>query len=232
MIAYALDGYFGTVQGTNYLNDIIARFLITFRENKPTRVDSSVVLQGRNSSSSSLHTRNGTYTAKIYKLRELQALKSLSNKKLPRASADKFEDFTFWAIKFHCEDLIQSQGVVSADQLINFALDNFEGKEHSTLKAKCRSVWNYYEQRNWTIPKPYTKKDQGEVMATRLEHINQVNQNRVLRNQNKIKAILDDIFLQDDIKFKNGKYKAAAIAKIAKIDKRTVIKYLKEFNLV
>jgi hypothetical protein len=174
----------------------------------------------------------GTYLPKIYKLKELQALKSLTNKKLPRASADKFEDFTFWAIKFHCEDLIHSQGLASAQQLIDFALSNFEGKEQSTLKAKCRSVWNYYEQRNWTIPVPYTKKPKAEVMATRLDHINKVNENRVIKNQNKIKSILDDIFLQDEIKFKNGKYKASAIAKIADIDKRTVSKYLKEFDLL
>jgi len=229
MIAYALDGYFGTTQGTQYLNDIIARFLITFRECKPTRISSSSIAQ-RCSSSSSTHY--GTYFNKIYKLKELQALKSMSNKKLPRATADKFEDFTFWAIKFHCEDLIKEQGVVSAAQLIQFALDNFEGKENSTLKAKCRSVWNYYEQRDWTIPKPYTKKDQGEVMATRLEHINQVNKNRVLKNQNKIKAVLDDIFLQDDIKFKNGKYRVGKIAELTNQNRKTVAKYLKEMDLV
>jgi len=230
MIAYALDGYFGTLQGTQYLNDIIARFMITFRECKPTRISSSSLsFEARRSSSS---TPYGTYFNKIYKLKELQALKSMSNKKLPRATADKFEDFTFWAIKFHCEDLIKEQGVVSAAQLIDFALENFEGKEHSTLKAKCRSVWNYYEQRNWTIPKPYTKKDQGEVMATRLEHINQVNKNRVLKNQNKIKAVLDDIFLQDDIKFKNGKYRVGKIAELTNQNRKTVAKYLKEMDLV
>jgi hypothetical protein len=151
---------------------------------------------------------------------------------LPRASADKFEDFTFWAIKFHCEDLIKSQGIPSASQLIDFALDNFEGKETSTLKAKCRSVWNYYEQRNWSIPVPYIKKDKGEVMATRLEHIENVNKNRVLKNQNKIKAVLDDIFLQNDIKFKNGKYRVGKIAELTKQNRKTVAKYLKEMNLV
>jgi Fic family protein len=116
--------------------------------------------------------------------------------------------------------------------LIDFAAANFEGKEHSTLKAKCRSVWNYYEQRNWTIPTPYTKKDKGEVMATRLEHIEQVNKNRIIKNQNKIKAILDDIFLQDDIKFKNGKYRVGKIAELAKVHRETVAKYLKEMELI
>jgi hypothetical protein len=222
IIAYALNGYFGTQKGTEYLNDIIARFLLSLREYKPSRIHAKPSIDAK-----------GTYYPRIYKLKELQGLKSLSNNKLPRAAADKFDDFTFWAIKFHCEDLIKEQGVVSASQLIDFALGNFEGKERSTLKAKCRSVWNYYEQRNWTIPKPYTKRCTKEQhMATRKENMNKVNLNRVIKNKNKIKAILDDIFLQDEIKFKNGKYKASAIANIANIDKRTVSKYLKEMNLI
>lgn len=228
-MAYAIDGYFGTNASTAYLNDIIARFLVSFKEYSPTRVPSSF---SREDVPRHTSTSSGTYLPRIYKLRELQALKSLSRNKLPRATADKFEDFAFWAIKFHCEDLIKSQGIPTADQLIQFALTNFEGKEQSTLKAKCRSVWHYYEQRNWTIPVPYTKKPKEKVLATRQEHIEKVNKNREQQNRNKIKAILDDIFLQDDIKFKNGKYKATAIAKIAEIDKRTVTKYLKEFDLI
>jgi len=232
MIAYALDGYFGTVQGTQYLNDIIARFLVTFREQKPTRVipaSSSSCKRTHRPQKNSL----GTYTPRIYKLRELQALKSLSNNKLPRATADKFEDFTFWAIKFHCEDLIKEQGMASAEQLIQFALDSFESKEHSTLKAKCRSVWNYYEQRNWVIPIPYKRKcTEEQYMATRQENMNKVNQNRAIRSNNKIKAVLDDIFLQDEIKFKNGKYRIGKIAEIAKVHRETVTRYLKEIDLI
>jgi len=195
--------------------------LITFREWQPTRI-----------ATASQCTSLGTYLPKIYKLRELQSLKSLTSKKLPRASVDKFEDFTFWAIKFHCEDLIHSQGLASAEQLINFALTNFEGKEQSTLKAKCRSVWNYYEQRNWTIPVPYKKKPKAEVMATRQENIKRVHQNTAIKNRNKIKAILDDIFLQDQIKFKNGKYRISKIAELTNLTRQSVSKYLKEFDLL
>ena len=204
---------------------------MTFREYKPTRVISfSSTPKGYSSASSTL---SGIYLPKIYKLRELQALKSLNNNKLPRASADKFEDFTFWAIKFHCEDLIKSQGMATAEQLIDFAYRNFEGKEYSTLRAKCRSVWNYYEQRNWSIPVPYKRKcTEEQYMATRQENIRKVHENRVIRSNNKIKAILDDIFLQDEIKFKNGKYRIGKIAELTKLTRQTVSKYLKEFDLV
>jgi len=202
---------------------------LTFRDYKPSRVTSFSSTPKGYSSASSTHA--GTYLPKIYKLKELQALKSLNNNKLPRASADKFEDFTFWAIKFHCEDLIKSQGMATAEQLIDFAYSNFEGKEYSTLRAKCRSVWNYYEQRNWSIPVPYTKKPKEEVMATRQEHIENVNKNRVIKSNNKIKAVIDDIFLQDEIKFKNGKYRIGKIAELTELTRQTVSKYLKEFDL-
>lgn len=221
-MAYALDGYFGTTENTNYLNDIIARFLITFKEYNPTRIQAKPIIE-----------TNGSYYPKLYRLRELKALKSLTNNKLPRAAADKFEDFTFWAIKFYCEDLIKSQGLATAEQLIQFAYTNFEGKEHSTLKAKCRSIWNYYEQRNWTIPVPYKRKcTEEQYMATRQENIKKVHENTAIKNRNKIKAVLDDIFLQDDIKFKNGKYRIGKIAEITNLTEKTVSKYLKEFDLI
>jgi len=230
MIAYAIDGYFGTKASTNYLNDIIARFLISFKEYKPTRVDTATLTSLRSDAAS---TSYGTYLPKIYKLKELQKLKSLANNKLPRANADKFEDYTFWAIKFHCEDLIKSQGMATAEQLINFAYTNFEGKEKSTLKAKCRSIWHYYEKRNWSIPTPYKRKCTKEQhMATRQENMQKVNQNKIIKNRNKIKAILDDMFLQDEIKFKNGKYRIGKIAKLTELTEKTVSKYLKEMDLL
>ncbi len=155
-----------------------------------------------------------------------------SNKTLATTRADKFEDFTFWAIKFYCEDLIKSQGIPTADQLIDFALSNFENKSHSTLKAKCRSVWNYYERKDWQLPKTYQKKSKEIVMATRQENIKKVHENTAIKNRNKIKAILDDIFLQNDIKFKNGKYRIGKIAELTNLTRQSVSKYLKEFDLL
>lgn len=69
-------------------------------------------------------------------------------------------------------------------------------------------------------------------MATRQENIAKVNANKIIKNKNKIKAILDDIFLQDQIKLKNGKYKISAIAELAGIHRETVSKHLKEMGLI
>jgi len=219
LIAYALNGYFGTQNGFKYLNDIIARFLITFRDERASRLSYPPTI-----------TDKSIYSGKIYKLRELQQLKSLKSKNYTPERANSFEDHTFWAIKLYCEDLIREQGIVSAHQLEEFAYSNFE-KERSTLRAKCRSIWNYYERKDWQI-NSYIKKPQGEVMATRQEHIKQVNENRIIKNRNKIKAIIDDIFLQDQIKLKNGKYKIGAIAELTGIHRETVSKHLKEMGLI
>ncbi len=69
-------------------------------------------------------------------------------------------------------------------------------------------------------------------MATRKENITKVHKNRIIKNQNKIKAVIDDIFLQDKIKKKNGNYKIGAIAELTKMHRETVSKHLKEMGLI
>ena len=220
ILAYALDGHFGTQNGSEYLNDIIARFLLTFRDLKPTRIKSKPTIDAR-----------GHYYPKIYKLRELQALKSLANNKLPRARADSFEDFTFWAIKFYCEDLIRSQGIATSEQLIDFALGNFENKESSTLKAKCRSVWNWYEQRDWKLSEPYKRKykdnDKG-LLLTRQERALSNAREREEKARNKVINIVTGL-MAEIYKKKNGSWHISKIAEDTNLTRKTVAKHLNEF---
>ena len=222
LIAYALNGYFGTQNGFKYLNDIIARFLITFRLESAQKLSYAPRI-----------TDKSIYNGKIYKLKQLQALKSISGKQYAPERASNFEDHTFWAIKLYCEDLIRSQGLATAQQLEEFAYGNFE-KDRSTLRAKCRSIWNYYEQRDWQIKERRKKstKTKGELMATRQENIAKVNANKVIKNKNKIKAVIDDIFLQDQIKFKNGKFRIGKISELTEMTEKTVSKHLKEMGLI
>ena len=222
LIGYALDGFFGTSHGTDYLNDMIARFLFSFKDYKPQRLHHKPTIG-----------TNSIYLPKIYKLQELQALRSLETQRKAPQRADSFKDVIFWSIKLFCEDLIRKQSIPTFEQLQDFAVSNFiQKKSRSTLKAKCRSVWNYYEQRDWKIS-TYTRKcTKEQYMATRQENMKKVNQNQIIKNRNKIKAVLDDIFLQDDIKFKNGKYRIGKIAELTEIHRETVAKYLKEFDLV
>ena len=217
ILAYAIDGFFGTQNGSEYLNDMIARFLLTFRDFSPSRVREKPLIANA-----------GHYYPKIYKLKELQNLKSLSNRKLARATADSFEDHVFWAIKFYCEDLIRSQGIPTADQLIQFAYHNFDGKEHSTLKAKCRSVWHWYEQRSWQIPEGYKRKyedNDQELKLTRRERALENAKTNEERSRAKVINVTTGM-MSDLYKKKNGSWHIGKIAEDTGLTPKTVSKHL------
>jgi len=214
IIAYCLNGFFGTQKGSIYLNDIIARFILTFADLEPYRVKEQPNIKPA-----------GHYSKKIYKLKELQALKSLSNKRLIPTRAEQYHDFTFWAIKLYCEDLIKSQGIATYQQLEDFAYSNFE-KECSTLRAKCRSIFNWYEIRNFKI-NGYKKKDQGEVMATRQEHIKKVHEQRAERTQLRIKNLTTGL-KRDEFKKVNGTWNITKIAKELNMGRDTIKKYINQ----
>ena len=111
-------------------------------------------------------------------------------------------------------------------------MSQFIDKEKSTIRAKCRSIWNWYNNKNWELPKLYQKKySKEELEMRRTEHIKKVNENRKIQTRNKIKAVLDDIFMQDQIKKKNGKLKITAIAKLSGVHRETVAEHLKEMGL-
>lgn len=65
-------------------------------------------------------------------------------------------------------------------------------------------------------------------MATRQEQMRKVNENKKIATWNKIKSVLDNMFLQNEIKMKNGKWKILAIAKKAGLHRETVSEHLKE----
>jgi len=86
------------------------------------------------------------------------------------------------------------------------------------------------EQRN-AYMREYRKR-KGLVMATRTEHMKKVNINKKIKTQAKIKAVLEDMFLREDVYTKAGKPKATAIAKILDISRNTVSAHLKEMGLL
>lgn len=218
LIAWAIDGYFGTQQGTQYLNDIIARVLITFKDLKPTRqlykpkIDSA-----------------SHYLPKIYKLQELQNLKSLRKQIKTPERADSFDDHVFWAIKLFCEDLIRNQGLAAYSQLEDFAYSNFT-KDRSTLRAKCRSVFNYYETKNWQLPHSRKTKTDEELKVTRQERA--LANTKAREEKAKAKVINAVTGLMSDIyKKKNGAWHIGKIAEDTNLYRDTVSKYLKELDL-
>lgn len=147
-------------------------------------------------------------------------------------------DPIFWAIKLWLEMRIKEQGegrIVPYSLLESWAFSMFEdrAKDKSTLRAKCRDTWQWYDDRSWTNTSwyIYEKKDEGEVMATRQAHIAKVNQNRKLKSKLAIKTVLEDMFAREQIRYQNGKLKVNAIAELTGISSKTVGKYLKDMGL-
>ncbi len=218
LIAWAIEGYFGTSQGTQYLNDIIARVLITFKDLKPQR------LLHKPKIGSASH-----YLPKIYKLKELQNLKSIRNKIKAPNRADNFEDHIFWSIKLYCEDLIRSQGLPTFTQLEDFAYSNFNHKDRSTLRAKCRSIFNWYETTNWALPYKRKTKTEEELKVTRQERAKANTEAR----EEKAKAIVTNAvtgLMSETYKKKSGTWNVTKIAKDTKLNRRTITKYIKEIE--
>ena len=233
LIAWAIDGYFGTQKATEYLNDIIARVLITFKDLKPKRQLYKPKIEG--SPFRSVRPQNsGRYGAhylpKIYKLKELQKLKSIKKHIHAPSRADNFEDHVFWSIKLFCEDLIRTQGLPTFSQLEEFAYSNFNYKDKSTLRAKCRSIFNWYETNDWKLPYQRKTKTAEELKLTRQERARANTEERAARAKAKVTNAVTGL-MAETYKKKSGTWNITKIAEDTNLNRRTVTKYIKELSL-
>ena len=223
-IGYAIDGFFATAKGQEYLNDIIARMLLTMRDYNITRLEYKP-------SKKDLETSK--IYARVYKLQEIgKNLKSLQKKNLIPARADTFEDFTFWAIKLYAEDMIMNSGFIVYEMLENWAMNQFlENKERSTIRAKCRSVFNWYEERDFQIPKKHRPQKiyLEETMASRTEHILKVGQEKREKNKRAVINAITGLYAED-YKKKSGAWHYQKIADATGISRYTVASIIKEYK--
>lgn len=219
--AWRIDGYFGTKKGVEYLNDVIARFLLTLdAERLPYRP----YYEERKESAR-------LYDVEPYKLSEIASyLDSLPRRKQIPRRADNYHDYTFWAIKFWVEDQIAANGegtMVVYETLENWAMGQFLGhKERSTIRAKCRSIWNWYDERGWTIPD--TRKGKVSTMS-RTEAATNAAKSKAEQARQKIIDAMNSV-IAADLKKKNGKWNAKKIAEVTGLHPETVRKHLKELT--
>ena len=132
---WLIDGFFDTLKGVQYLNDIIARFKITFETSQYLK-----------------HSIDNESFINPLKLKQFQGLKSRAIQKIRQVTRfDSSKDFIFYTTKFYAEDLIKEKTIFTQNELEDFAIINFidKAKDRSTLKAKCRNVHNYYLERNF-----------------------------------------------------------------------------------
>jgi hypothetical protein len=211
-IGWHIDGYFGTKKGIAYLNDTIGRVLITFKDNTPHRLPYKPDLKTADH-----------YYPKIRKLSSLSNLQSSPSRAKAPARADNYADYAFWAIKLYTEDRIREFGEgtpVPYNNIEDWAFSQFEGKERSTIRAKCRSVWGWYETKGWELGK-----EKRKFKMTRRE--------RAISNSIKIaeeaqRKIINATTgkMAQEYKKTNGKWNISKLAKELGMSRNTITKYL------
>jgi len=202
IVSYIIKGYFHTIKSEAYLNDIIARFMLSMQV---ISTDVSITTQ----------------KDKAIDLKLFQGLKSIA---IPKhfEKVDCGRDNVFWSIKLYTEQLIKEHGegkLIPHSILERYAFDNFvdRTKDKSTLKAKVRSIWNWYNERNWTIPK------RGSEMS-RSENAKRVSELKAEKTKAQIVGAIEALkFLQEKINIAN-------VARQAQVSRNTAKKYLIELG--
>ena len=201
-LEYALNGYFNTKASYEYLNDIIARFTLSMKV---------------------LSTNIASTEDEGIELSYFKGLKSIQRAN-NYEKGDRGEDNIFWSIKLYTEDLIRESGegnLIAYSLVESFAFARFvdRAKDKSTLKAKCRSVWNWYDARGWTIP---TRKGLGMTRAD--AGINAGAKNAEKTKAKVVGAIKALEFLQEKLNIAN-------VSRQAQVSRDTAKKYLLELGL-
>lgn len=211
-------GYFGTKNSLEYINDIKARFLITYKD----KIEKT--------------SHYPTYEKLVnpLKLKQFQKLKSKSISIINQTTRfDNSQDFIFWCLKLYCEDIIQERGLCDYETLLEFGITNFQDdvKDFSTLKSKCRNIINWYIDRDYKLSKYERKtKTEEEWIMSRSENMIKVRKNIKEQNILKVKNFLSGMFI-DDYKKPSGKWNITKISKDLNLHRETISKIIKEENL-
>jgi hypothetical protein len=213
-LMWLIAGYTGTKKSREYLNDIIARFIISYSEYEAQRIPYKLDTIQNN---------------QIHELKEFKSLESIKKRSYDISRSENMahaQDQVFYAIKFYAEQLISDCGFCQYSRLEDFAVTNFlDRKDRSTLKAKCRSVYYWYEERNFKITNYERKLTDGEYLMTRQAHMQKVNKERAEKSERLIKNATSGL-MSNEYKMKSGKWNISKLAKELKLSRPTIMKYL------
>jgi hypothetical protein len=221
-IEYYLYGdFFCTGKAGKYLNDILARFTLSMDVIEAKAFKTCV--------------EPDVKPIKMYDNNQFNSLRSIQKFKY-KETIDNGKDNVFWALKFYLEDCIKESagGMVAYSLLEYFAFAHFveRTKDRSTLKGKCRSIWNWYDKRDWTIPKRYErtlKEYLEETKMTRSEHMMRVTKERADKNRAIVINCITGL-MANEYKKKSGSWHYGKICEATKLSPNTVKKYIKEFE--
>jgi len=206
-IEYYLHGdFFCTNKAGSYLNDIIARFTLSMN-----------VITAKAKINKELITHEPLKLYANNQFNELRSIQKFKYKEIVNVEKDN----VFWAIKLYTENLIKkSKGMIAYSLVESYAFMHFidRTKDKSTLKAKCRSIWNWYNDRDWNIPK---RKVLGMSRQEAGKHSAQKNAD------NKKAKVIGAI---ESLKFLQEKINIATVSRQAKVSRDTAKKYLIELE--
>jgi len=145
--------------------------------------------------------------------------------------ANKYEDSVFWGLKLFVEHYIKESHFIAYDTLFNYAYTHYHDhvKDFSTLKSKCKSIWNWYYDRDFKQSEYQKKYTDKELKMSRQDHIKKVNINRKNETYKKVINTITGLYA-DDYKKKSGAWHIGNIAKDLQMTRQTVSKYIKEFE--
>ena len=217
---FVVDGVFDTTKGVIFFNDIIARFMITFPSSGIEKQEIKRIPAKKQG----------------LKLKQFQGLKSVKSlpKQFFKTNLFTNKDNVFWALKIAFEIQLD-RGNISYETFEDFAFANFEdkAKDRSTLRAKCRSIFNYYLDRNFeTRTRGKYKNHQHyleETMATRQQNMIKLNKDKAQKAKRVIIGLITGL-TSFEYKKPNGKWHVSKIAKDTKLDRKTIYKYLAEYE--
>ena len=242
-IGYKIEGYFSTQKNRKFLQDIIARFVITLAHEGAQKVE-YLHYKPYLDNKDIIHY-NEDY---IYNLRDdiAPCLLSLQETKKRDKERDNLlatigqytnsEDELFDAIRFTIYDFVKMNGkdALTYDYVETIAQVKYEiigsKKGWSTAKAKAKAIYKWVKENyrvgtgknNWNYKRK--TKDDEELKMTRRENMMRINEKKKRENR---KKVLDAV---NELKSKNERVTIRKVASIANVAKATAEKYLKELR--
>jgi len=205
-VYWLLDGYFHTKRGRDYLNDTISKISAVCKISR--RLDLP-------------NCRDIVLDSAFVKLSQFGGLPSLRTRSAQYLNSSKYEDNVFWAIKLEAIRIIRSVGWLDRSCLEHWAFDVFLVGEHvkdkSTLRAKCRSIFEWYEARNWRV-------DERVSTMSRIEGAAKARAILEIQTKGKIQTAINVL------KLYGIKITVRSLAEEAGVSKSTAQKYLNEIK--
>lgn len=186
-IGFLLKGTFNTKKQVDFLNDVIARFFITYNLQQ-------VQLENK----LPLISNNFQELKSISQSSQLLSLTNIKNYSF-KQNFDKEVDKVFWALKIWAIDYIRANKVLNYQEFETFGMNNFIGgkKSKSDIRCKCRSIFNYYLERDFEIEKTIRTrktKNNEELTMTRKENLENYKKELETKNYKKVVTILSSLF--------------------------------------